>query len=183
MVHIVVWSLAKHFWNKRANGRLETARDGLGLGLSKTELCGQPLSLKADIRLRSGEANDGPKVPNRSRASKVQQNVLTIIGVTDRTNVATELEALGDKTAATLATSFERLLRSVCSRILTQPQAGSAETWIFHMLVGDGIPTNEAAAKLLLVHSAKSAGARHALLADGREVRHTPGRPFSEERR
>ena len=117
--------------------------------------------------MRSGEANDGPKVPNRSRASKVQQNVLTIIGGTDRTNVATELEALGDKTAATLATSFERLLRSVCSRILTQPQAGSAETWIFHMLVGDGIPTNEAAAKLLLACIAQKAlapGTRYLLM-------------------
>ena len=74
--------------------------------------------------------------------------------ISGRKDVATELEALGDKSAKTLATSFERLLRSVATSIVPapQPQAGRAvlEIWVIHILVGDGIPTNEAAAKLLL---------------------------------
>ena len=83
---------------------------------------------EADIRLRSGDARDGPTLPNRSGASKVQQNVLTIVGNSDRTDVPTELEALGDKSAATLATSFERLLRSVAASILPAPQP---QAWRF----------------------------------------------------
>ena len=33
---------------------------------------------EADIRLRSGEARDGPKMPRRARASKVQMHVVTL---------------------------------------------------------------------------------------------------------
>ena len=79
-------------------------------------------------------------------------------------DIPTELEALGDKSAATLATSFERILRSEIASVLpattampatgganAQPQAAATdpEIWLFHILVGDGIATNEAAAKRL----------------------------------
>ena len=33
---------------------------------------------EADIRLRSGDARDGPKMPRRGRASKVQMHVVTL---------------------------------------------------------------------------------------------------------
>ena len=78
------------------------------------------------------------------------------------------MEALGDKTAATLCASFERLLRTIVGGLVPatgvdatppasvpgKPQASvpgkpQAEVWLLHVLVGDGIGTNEAAAKLL----------------------------------
>ena len=117
---------------------------------------------EADIRLRSERDRDGPAVPSRSRSSKVQQSVLSLHGECGQAvKLPCELEALGDKSAPTLATSFERLLRSVVEGILPssrqpqaaaperQPQAAAPELWVLHLLIGDGIATNEKAAKLL----------------------------------
>ena len=115
---------------------------------------------EADLKLRSRE-DDGHDVLRRSRASKVQQNVLKILDVHGSTDIPTELEPLGDKSSATLATSFERLLRSTVSAVLPANCGGASpatladvlaarpERWLFHVVVGDGIPTNEAAAKRL----------------------------------
>ena len=113
---------------------------------------------EADIRLRSESARDGPAVPSRSRSSKVQQSVLTIHGAGEQVvRWPCELEALGNKSAATLTTSHERLLRSVVAGVLPQPQAGGLpqaqaagpEVWIWHVVIGDGIGANEAAGKTL----------------------------------
>ena len=104
---------------------------------------------EADIRLRSENPRDGVAVPSRSRTSKVQQSVLTIHGAGEQLDVPLELEALGDKTAATLATSLERLLRSVAASILPKPQAATPEVWLLHVVIGDGIATNDAAGKIL----------------------------------
>ena len=104
---------------------------------------------EADIRLRSESARDGPRVPSRSRSSKVQQHVLTIHDARGRVlDLPMELEALGDKSAPTLATSFERMLRSVAASVLPQPQAGMPEVWIIHIIIGDGIATNEKAGRI-----------------------------------
>ena len=132
---------------------------------------------EADIAMRSRE-NDGIDVIRRSRASKVQQSAVCFHDEHGSLDIPTELEALGDKTAATLATSFELLMRSVASNVLNLPAAGGGslhpavasnalnlpavgggslhpaarqppEVWLFHVLVGDGIATNEAAAKRL----------------------------------
>jgi hypothetical protein len=112
---------------------------------------------EADIRLRSRE-DDGLPVPRRSRASKVQQNVVDLVTISGSLNIPTELEALGDKTSATLATSFERLVRHIAAGVLpatggiAQPQAAAnhtPEAWLIHVLVGDGVPTNYAAARRL----------------------------------
>ena len=62
-----------------------------------------------------------------------------------------------DKTAATLATSFEKLVLTWIKEFIpSQPQAalGSRtakcwEIWMAHAMIGDAIPTNEAAAKIL----------------------------------
>ena len=113
---------------------------------------------EADIAIRSRE-DDGLDVIRRSRASKVQQSAVCFHDEHGSLDIPTELEALGDKTAATLATSFELLMRSVASNVLNLPAAGGGslhpaakqppEVWLFHVLVGDGIATNEAAAKRL----------------------------------
>ena len=109
---------------------------------------------ETDIRLRSGDARDGPSVPRRGRASKVQAHVVTLVAGGQRREIPTELEALGDKTAPTLATSLEGQLRRVFGAVLPTSAPGSEaaahgdEVWAAHILVGDGIPTNLAAAKL-----------------------------------
>ena len=112
---------------------------------------------ETDIRLRSGDAMDGPAIPRRSRASKVQQHVDELHTLAGSLDIPTEMEALGDKTAPTLATSFESLLRSIAASVLpatggdNPPQTAltDIEIWLFHIIVGDGIATNEAAAKQL----------------------------------
>ena len=122
-----------------------------------------------DARLRSGDPRDGPKMPRRGRASKVQQHVLRLVVGHRERDIPSELEALGDKTAGTLATSFERVLRRLVELLPLSTQSASSiaasssvepprrrlrtatgpDIWVVHILVGDGINTNEAAAKLL----------------------------------
>jgi len=105
---------------------------------------------EADLRLRSGDARDGPILPRRGRASKVQLHVVTLVAGHRRREVPTEMEALGDKTAKTLATSLEAVLRRVAEGVIcTDRDMRGPEIWFTHILVGDGIGTNEAAAKLL----------------------------------
>ena len=131
---------------------------------------------EAAMKLRS-KRDDDIAVPRRSRACKVQQNVLHIHDMYGNVDIPTELEALNDKTSATLATSFERLVRYVATSILPATCGGALpatrggtlpasrggassstsrpaahptpEFWMFHVLVGDGIATNAAAAKRL----------------------------------
>ena len=55
----------------------------------------------------------------------LQQHVFSIFGVSGHADVPTELEALGDKTTQTLATSFERLLRDVAKAVLSRPHAAA----------------------------------------------------------
>ena len=65
-----------------------------------------------------------------------------------------ELDGLADKTAATLATSFEKLLLTMlrsllpCQHEQDSSHRRSTEVWFVHTLIGDGISTNEAAAKI-----------------------------------
>ena len=126
----------------------------------------QQVQDEADIKLRS-ELEKAFRILSRSRASKVQQSACTLFDMHGSLDFPTELEALGDKTAATLATSFERLLRLVASMVISPatcddaprpaprgsallPAAQAApDIWLIHILVGDGIATNNAAAKRL----------------------------------
>ena len=99
----------------------------------------------ADLRLRSAKQRED-KVPARSRSSKVQQHVVNIIVNRQLIEYPTELEPLGDKSAATLTTSLERLVRNISAQVLPGIQE-QMEIWMLMVLVGDAIPTNEAAAK------------------------------------
>ena len=112
---------------------------------------------EADIRLRSGDARD-IKLPTRGRASKVQLHVLRLAVGHHEHEIPTELEALGDKTTGTLATSLEGLLRKTMADILPQVDDDEAkrtllgrgpEIWVVHLLIGDAIPTNDAAARVM----------------------------------
>ena len=100
----------------------------------------------ADLRLRSVKEREH-KVPGRSRSSKVNQHVVNIVVNRQLIAFPTELEPLSDKSAATLTTSLESLLRTISAQVLTQ--TGTQEEmqiWLLMVLVGDAIPTNEAAA-------------------------------------
>ena len=106
---------------------------------------------EADLRLLTSDAGSRPDLPRRSRSSKVQCHVV-LLQVKGRVwELPTELEALGDKSAKTLATSFERLLLTWIPALVPPPEGSHRrpEVWLVHCLVGDGIPTNQAAAKLL----------------------------------
>ena len=62
--------------------------------------------------------------------------------------IPTELEALGDKGTGTLATSLEGTLRDILQDVLPARDSGP-EIWVIHLLIGDGVPTNEAAARVI----------------------------------
>ena len=122
---------------------------------------------EAELRLLSCDARDRPTVPRRGRASKVQIHALEVLTGGSSTAIPTELEALGDKTAPTLATSFDRLLRDVLPKIMPATggamrlaTGGATSTWVVHVMVGDGIATNEKAARLLLALEAQEAFAK-----------------------
>lgn len=114
---------------------------------------------EADIRLRSGDARDA-QLPRRGRASKVQLHVLRLAVGHHEHEIPTELEALGDKSASTLATSLERLMRNTIRDTLPKVDHNEAERtllgrgpvpeiWVIHLVIGDAIPTNDAAARVL----------------------------------
>ena len=73
-----------------------------------------------------------------------------------------ELEGLVDKSAATLATSFENLLNMLLENILPAASGRSEgskkpEIWLVHAIIGDAIGTNLAAAKILWAAAATGA--------------------------
>ena len=102
---------------------------------------------EAGIRLRSGDNRD-TTLPKRGRASKVQLHVLRLAVGHHRHEIPTELEALGDKSAGTIATSLEGVRRNTLRDILPEIDAGP-EIWVTHLLIGDAIPTNDAAARVI----------------------------------
>jgi len=84
-----------------------------------------------------------------------------------RVGIPTELVALANKSARTLATCFEQLLRDVLGNILDETPAtggvtapatggvtapatgGAVPIWLVHVMVGDAIAANALAARLL----------------------------------
>ena len=80
---------------------------------------------EADIRLRSG-LSEHQGLCNRSRATKVQQHVFHLATSRGSMEIPTEMEALGDKTAKTLCTSFERLILSIAADAF--PATGDSHT-------------------------------------------------------
>lgn len=102
---------------------------------------------EAALRLRSFMA-DRPDTPARGRASKVQQHVASLFAFGVETAVPTELEALANKTAATLATSLEGVVRGVGQAVFAAPPG--LPIVFTHIVVCDSVASNEAACKMLL---------------------------------
>ena len=110
---------------------------------------------EAELRMLSTDSRDGPTVPRRGRTSKIQLNVLHAWIRDTKFDVPTDLVPLANKQASTLATCFEDLLRKLCSDIAATVAATGGELprmmgkpWVIHIMIGDGIQTNEAAAKM-----------------------------------
>ena len=77
----------------------------------------------------------------------VQQHAVNLHNTDGVVEVLTELEPLADKTAATLATSLEGVLRQVCSAIAKGISGHDRTCWLTHVLVGDGVASNALAAR------------------------------------
>ena len=108
---------------------------------------------EASLRLRSTADTDTITARNRSRKSSVQQHVVQLFAQGQKpVRWLCDLHPLGDKTAKVLATSLDLILRNLAgsvSEVFASVDC-SERPWLVHWLVGDGVGTNEAAAKILL---------------------------------
>ena len=108
---------------------------------------------EADMRLLSQNDFNRPGLSRRSRSSKVQIHVMEARCKGRLLMLPVELEALADKSARTLATSLQGALRRWWSPLVAAYQSSKrrtpAEIWLVHCLVGDGIGTNQKAARIL----------------------------------
>ena len=105
---------------------------------------------EASLRLRSDTDMQGG-LPSRSRSSKVQQHCvwLHLVGQVVIRWFA-DLDPLGDKTAKTLACSLRKVLLPIAEAVSAGLHGYDMRPWVFHILVGDAVPTNGAAARILL---------------------------------
>ena len=128
---------------------------------------------ESTVRLRSFSSAEvaGMYGPVRSRSSIVQVHVCSLWATpTEGHPLLVELDALHNKTAGTLATSLDGVVRLAVSTVrkgMEAAPAASGEVWFVHVLVGDGISTNAAAARKLLalyLQSPLAQGVRYFLL-------------------
>ena len=108
---------------------------------------------EAKLRLRTFGDNDTK--PTRSRSSMVQQHAVYLhSGEGICLDILTELDGLADKRAETIATSVDRVLRSVAQIVGDVVQETGTRKWfLVHVLVGDGIYTNNKAGRIVLAES------------------------------
>ena len=78
----------------------------------------------------------------------MQLNVVTFVAGSHRREIPTELEALGDKTAPTIATNLEGVLCDTFEGTLPTDK-NMPEVWVIHFVIGDAIDTNGAATRVL----------------------------------
>ena len=108
---------------------------------------------EAKLRLRSFMPLNRKK-RTRGRGSSVMQYVVKMLYDGEPLRLHTELDALGQKDANTIATALLGVLRNVANMTVEALGQNGAmdglELWYFHVIVGDGIATNEAACKRLL---------------------------------
>lgn len=105
---------------------------------------------EASLRLRSSSVADST-APSRARSSKVMQHsaMLHFAGQ-QPLRWYEDLHPLADKRAPTLATSLRKVLVPVAETLgpVVGRQEAGQRPWLVHILIGDGVPTNEAAAKV-----------------------------------
>ena len=101
------------------------------------------------------------RVPLRGRSGKVQNNVVTLHrNSTDKPlSVLLELQPLARNTAETMATALRQVIETVANQMAASTQGRVVR--LIHCLVGDGIYTNNAAARLLWSWAAAAPVAPH----------------------
>ena len=111
---------------------------------------------EAGMRLRVRRAGPDSAV-SRSRSAKVQTHDVCLHFGQERVKIFTELEALANKKAQTLAGSLIRVM-DILGGIIGRALDGSVgvEWWFVEFLIGDAIPTNQAAAKLMWSKACRS---------------------------
>ncbi len=124
------------------------------------EILIEPLFLLSKSEFNSESWNGKPQAPSPATGNRcqhcfatlpqVQFNVVQVSTSGRVWELPLELQALSDKTAQTLATCFLGLLRSWFQELVPEECAPNAKLWFIHCLIGDGISTNEASAKVLL---------------------------------
>ena len=103
---------------------------------------------EASLRLRSFEDTEGA-APNRGKRSAVQQHAVWLQAADGAPQVLpVELDALQNKKALTLATSLDKVVRSAAA-VARRGVPADEPAFFAHVLVGDGIATNGAAARIL----------------------------------
>ena len=125
-------------------------------------LCAALLHIHDEASLRLRSSDDNGAMPSRSRSSKVQQHSVFVqtLGQEGSLRFLTELDALSNKSAVVLANSLHKVLRdaaAVVGKAFSESAAVRQESaalrqrpWLMHILVSDGLGTNEAAAKIVL---------------------------------
>ena len=89
---------------------------------------------------------------SRARFSKIQNNVLTAVVANTEMEIYTELQPLLKKDGATIATAIIQTtsgLLEECVKALARNQHGCKQLRVVHIVVGDGVNTNENAMKRL----------------------------------
>ena len=98
------------------------------------------------VREAAAPAADQAGFPRRGRSSKIQNSVVSLHhgpGDSAQLQMLLELQPLGRKDARTLATALHEVPNVIA-------RATHGATKLIHCLVGDGVPTNAAAARTLM---------------------------------
>ena len=129
---------------------------------------------EASMRVRSFIGHgEQPHLHNalcRGKSSKVQNHVVTAHIGEASVEAYAELQALATKDGATVAHSIITTLKPIMESLVAGipvEHRGSTKVRLIHLLTGDAIPTNEAAAKRVLEYffrNARRLGLRYAIL-------------------
>ena len=120
---------------------------------------------EACMRLRSLSSCSALTGPRRTRSSKIQNNVVSLHATScleQSLPILVEMQPLARKSAATIATSHHKVIMDILRAAFSEDDAAPAATvaapaatplainkYIVHVLVGDGIYTNNLAATIL----------------------------------
>ncbi len=130
--------------------------DAIGQMSGSVENVSLPLVLchlhdEAALRLRSFDASLGQR-RIRSRSSKIQNNVLRMHIGRDAFEILTDLQPLLKKDGPSIAQALIDTVAEVLKHVEEATVKEQSEIRLLHVLTGDGVPTNLAAARFLLGH-------------------------------
>ena len=146
-----------------AFNRKDVARytDGITHGFVIVRHLHDEATMRMRSKLPAAPAAEHVRGPLRSRSSKIQNNVVTMHRNTKdkQLPVLLELQPLARKDAETVATALRGVIDTVGTAMAASTQGRVVR--VIHCLVGDGIFTNVAAARLLWSWAAAAPVAPH----------------------